>query len=137
METFFDYLQSLNLRVVRAVAREEDGVLTPCGLSPRHAPYLLKLRKRPEGMTCAELSREVHFDKANTTRVVRDLVAAGVAGKEEGGRSCRIYLTERGERLAADLFLLVRKKCEEVLSELPPEDKAHLLASLKKLTREG
>src|SRR5687768_17941478 len=67
---------------------------------------LLHLGEQP-GMSLSQLSDMMLCDKSNVTRMIKGMEADGLVSRqphESDGRTLRLYLTERGQSLRAELL---------------------------------
>jgi len=97
---------------------------TPCGtpLSMAHAHALMILLARGE-LSQQDLGVELCIDKSNVARLCAKMVEARHAkqgASEEDGRSRRVSLTTRGERLAKEVDVASRARFGALLTALPP-----------------
>ena len=110
---------------------------TPCGmplpLSQAHA--LMELLRTPE-ITQQELADRLALSKSNISRLVARLVAAGRARRlkdGQDGRACRVVLTEKGQRLAAELDGRSLGRYRTLLGNLPEQERDTVLRALSVL----
>lgn len=86
-----------------------DNELINTGISRLEAVYLGCLKDN-NGISLIELTNLVHFDKANTTRVISELELKGLVTRkvdEKDTRKYKIYLTEKAKEL--EKFILNSK----------------------------
>lgn len=86
-----------------------DNELLNTGISRLEAVYLGCLKDN-NGISLIELTNLVHFDKANTTRVISELELKGLVTRkvnEKDTRKYKIYLTEKAKEL--EKFILNSK----------------------------
>lgn len=86
-----------------------DNELLNTGISRLEAVYIGCLKDN-NGISLIELTNLVHFDKANTTRVISELVLKGLVTRkvnEKDTRKYKIYLTEKAKEL--EKFILNSK----------------------------
>ncbi len=89
-----------------------------------------------EGLTQAEIGKRIRMPGYSTTRTMDMLEERQLLERrpdERSRRSHRIYLTEKGRALAPDLFELVRKVNERLLSPLSEQERGQFLDALGKL----
>ncbi len=134
MDEIFRYFRILDERFDKSLRRAQAELLSPHGLTSRHAPYLLRLAERRAGLTLTELSRAVCCDKANTTRVVQRLQSLGFAVRDCEVRGSSVRLTPAGYVLAERLRARVRVYRERMLSALSESEQTALLGIMKKLS---
>lgn len=107
---------------------------TPCGkpLSMAHAHALMVLLLRGE-LSQQELGAELHIDKSNITRLCGRMVAAGHLRQiqsEEDGRSRRVSLTTRGERLAREVDAASAARFSKLLAAIAAPSRRRVLEAL-------
>ncbi len=86
-----------------------DNELLNTGISRLEAVYIGCLKDN-NGISLIELTNLVHFDKANTTRVISELELKGLVTRkvnEKDTRKYKIYLTEKAKEL--EKFILNSK----------------------------
>lgn len=86
-----------------------DNELINTGISRLEAVYIGCLKDN-NGISLIELTNLVHFDKANTTRVISELELKGLVTRkvdEKDTRKYKIYLTEKAKGL--EKFILNSK----------------------------
>lgn len=86
-----------------------DNELINTGISRLEAVYIGCLKDNI-GISLIELTNLVHFDKANTTRVISELELKGLVTRkvdEKDTRKYKIYLTEKAKEL--EKFILNSK----------------------------
>ena len=135
MEEIFRISRILSDRFAKDLHRVQAETLAPYGLTARHAPYLLSLFEAEEGRTLSELSRAVLLDKANTTRVARELGARDFVRRGGCARGCRVMLTEQGRKVAGELLARVTEIRRAGLAALTEEERGALLGIMKKLAQ--
>ena len=131
-----DELRRLMQRLVRrfgALAAEA----TPCGkpLPIAHAHALMVLLARGEASQ-QELGRELGIDKSNVARLCARMVEAGHVSQrpdDEDGRSRRVSLTARGERLAREVDESSKARFGAILNALAPTSRSQVIDSLRQL----
>jgi DNA-binding MarR family transcriptional regulator len=109
--------------------------LKACDLSSAHALYMIVLFEN-DGITLKELTENVGMDKANTTRVVRDLKLKGYIYTDraiEGGRKYKVFLTEDGKRAAEIVRSSIKKMLDNIFSILTETEREQYITILKKI----
>ena len=135
-----DEVEYLNLEfskamvdVVKKMRKKMDEYLKKFELTHFHAMYVLELFKSGE-LTMSELTDNIGVDKANTSRVVKDLVGKDYVEKVgETDRKFAIKLTRAGKKMAQDFKNRIDKLMESALSLFSEREKDSLHKSLKKL----
>lgn len=110
---------------------------TPCGkpLSMAHAHALMVLLARGE-LSQQELGVELCIDKSNVARLCAKMVDAGHVKQRpsrEDGRSRRVSLTARGERLAREVDDASRARFGTLLTGLPEARRDDVIEALQQL----
>lgn len=131
-----DELRRLLLRLVRrfgALASDR----TPCGrpISVAHAHALMTLRASGE-LTQQALGAALCIDKSNVARLCAKLVEVGHAHQrpcDQDGRSRRISLTARGERLAGEIEAASGARFGALLAALPAQRRGQVIEVLQAL----
>lgn len=96
------------------------------GLSAAHTNCLCRLAERPEGLTQGELAELEMTDKAQVSRVLRELEEKGYvyARGRAGSYKRRYLLTDRGEETTREMEAILLAVNRYVSREIPPEDLA-------------
>ena len=110
---------------------------TPCGvpLSMAHAHALMVTRARGE-LSQRELAAELRIDKSNVARLCARMVDAGHVEQRpcaDDGRSRRVSLTERGQRLAREVEAASAARFGALLGALPAGRRDAVLDALQHL----
>ncbi|HEY6559066.1 MAG TPA: MarR family winged helix-turn-helix transcriptional regulator [Polyangiaceae bacterium] len=110
---------------------------TPCGkpLSMAHAHALMVLLAKGE-LSQQELGAELCIDKSNVARLCAKMVDAGNVKQrpsKEDGRSRRVSLTARGERLAREVDDASRARFGTLLTGLPEARRDDVIEALQQL----
>jgi DNA-binding MarR family transcriptional regulator len=130
-----DSLGYLVNRVARLMARDLAERLRPAGVAIGQWAVLLVLWAR-DGMTQAELSREVAIEPPTVVRTIDRMVRDGLvtrAPDPDDGRLSRIYLTQRARSLRDELIPLAVALNAEVLQRLTHEEGGTVRVLLAKL----
>lgn len=108
--------------IMRSLPRLMQGYLndelSSLGMSSMLFPYMIELSKE-DGIGMLELSRRVAMDKANTSRVLGDLVSKGLVFRKEDAddkRLLRLYLTEKGKAVCFEVGTAM-EKWRDILTE--------------------
>jgi DNA-binding MarR family transcriptional regulator len=110
---------------------------TPCGtpLSMVHAHALMVLLAKGEQSQQA-LAAELCIDKSNVARLCAKLVEAGHVTQrpsEHDGRSRRVSLTVRGERLAREVDVASGARFGALLAAVPQAQRGQVVEALQLL----
>jgi len=131
-----DELRRLMQRLVRRFGALA-GDSTPCGkpMSIAQAHALMILRANGE-LSQQALGAELCIDKSNVARLCAKLVEDGHAHQrpcEQDGRSRRVSLTVRGERLAREVEDSSGARFGALLATLPAKRRAPVIEALHDL----
>lgn len=110
---------------------------TPCGrpITMVHAHALMILAAQGV-LSQQQLGLELCIDKSNVTRLCAKMVEAGhVAQRSDAqdGRSRRVSLTARGERLAREVDAASKARFEALLKAVPAARRSSVIESLRLL----
>jgi len=89
-----------------------------------------------EGLTQAEIGKKITMPGYATTRTIDALEEKQFVERrkdDRSRRSYRIYLTDQSRRIIPELFTIVMKVNEQLLSVLSSTERKHLTAILKKI----
>lgn len=130
-----EQLANLMNCLMKLMQRWVGEVLRPYELSSMHASYIAQLHLEPEGCTRKELTEHLGVDKANTTRVIRDLQGKGYVmpldqGAQRGGR---LVLTERGEQVGAVLGERIEELKNRTLRHISPQENRQFFDTLQRM----
>jgi DNA-binding MarR family transcriptional regulator len=120
-----DYLlaQICRLHHIRAHALlEEIGLY-------RGQPPMLRVLWEKEGRTHSELAARMHVQPATITKMIQRMERAGFVGRRqdsEDQRVSRVYLTEAGRAIQADVQQVWRTLEEEAFVGFSPEERVLL-----------
>jgi MarR family transcriptional regulator, organic hydroperoxide resistance regulator len=95
----------------------------------RGQPAMLGALRDREGLTHTELARQLQVQPATITRMVARMERAGFLARrpdEEDQRVSRVYLTEAGRRVQADVQEVWRTLDGEAFGDLTAEEKREL-----------
>ena len=96
---------------------------------------LAAIAEKP-GRTAVEVVQMTPMDKGIVSRATKALLDLGLVKRQASqadGRVSHLYMTRKGERLYQDVLPRVESVPAEAQAELSPEDRANLLAVLRKL----
>lgn len=116
-----DLIPNLISNFLKKIRKAQNEMLINYHLSSIHMMYLMVLYRNLDGLTLNNLNDLLNVDKANTTRVVKDLIKKGYLEKDEKGiRKYKVKLTEEG--------IIVTKKVKK--------NSAYLQAKVKDILNE-
>ncbi len=119
----------------RCVRQLIERRVTPLGLSIQQFWFLVGIAERPCGSQC-ELATQLRVDETVASRVIRSLVARGLARAvrdEADRRRILLGLTPEGERLVARLLPIAREVRAVVDAPLSADERAAARAALLKI----
>lgn len=114
--------------------RGQDGsILQAYDLTCFHAPYIANLHRYGQ-LTMTEMTELVGMDKANTTRVVRDLISKGYVEKiGTNERKFLLSLSKRGKEIAFDFIKKVDRFLSKCMKDFTQFEKDTFMKLLNKL----
>lgn len=119
----FAQFTALITGAAKSIQRLKNAQMEQFHLSAAHTNCLCHLASSPTGLTQSELSRLEGIDKAQVSRVLRDLSGRGyVFSGAQAGYKSRYRLTESGVRTAGEIEAIIREINHFVSGQIPPED---------------
>jgi len=118
--------------VIKKLSKKEDEMLSPYNLTHSHARYLENVY-RFGTVTMADLTELSGTDKANTTRVVKELLSKDIVVKSGGERKFYLTLTEKGKQIAEHFKQQKEKFMKKVFENFNKEEMQNLKLLLEKL----
>jgi len=122
-------------RVEQKVHRAASAQLSGVGLTDAQF-YVLAHVGATEGLMQQELADARLVTEANICQMVSKLEAEGLLVRQRDGRSNRLFLTERGRALMAEVVPAQEGLIAELFSRLPLEQQVQLHQVLRALDRE-
>lgn len=127
-------------QIVRRISEHSRYLSRSVGLT---VPQLVCLKAIAElqvssPVTVATLSAKVELAPATVSRIIDRLVRANLVSRERqpgDRRKVRLTLTDEGTARLEAMPLPLQEQFLERLSELPPDECASLLASLRRITQ--
>ncbi len=111
----------------------QTDMLSKYDLTHFHARYIIQLYYHNE-MTMTELTNNIGVDKANTTRVIRDLLRKGLVERaSEGIRNYSLKLSVKGREVAEYFKQKMTNFKNKLLNNFSQEEKTTFFALLNKL----
>lgn len=121
--------------IYRCSATYRQGVLSPLGLKPFHATYLISICKNP-GITQDQLAKRIFVDKSNVTRQLSFLEDAGFVERRASSSDRRVMHVFPTQK-ANEALPLVRKSFRDwedlVAADLTDEEKELMIGMLEKM----
>jgi DNA-binding MarR family transcriptional regulator len=130
-----DAMQRQLWRLLRGLARIDQEFLSRYRVTTSQAEALLAFSADSHA-SMNELSRTLALANSTMTRMVENLVGRGLVRRTEDDqdrRVVRVALTAEGRKLQGSLKEARREIQRLILSEIPEEDRATVLAVLEKL----
>ena len=118
--------------VIKQLSRKEDEMLAPYNLTHSQVRYIENVY-RFEIVTMADLTELSGTDKANTTRVVKELLNQKIVEKSGGERKFNLSLTLKGKQIAEHFKKQKEKFMRSVFKNFSTQEMATLKALLEKL----
>lgn len=130
LDNFFDLVNTFN-KLVKNIKKKETELLSNFGLTHFHAKYISLIDKK-QNITMTELNFGLGFDKANTTRVIKELLAKDIVIKSENERKFKLSLTNYGKQIATELKFEMTKYLNMVFAKFKPKEKEQFAIMLNK-----
>lgn len=86
-----------------------------------------------EGITQQELANKLFVTKGNVTQLLDRMTQSGLLVRQQDGRANRLYLTDAGRALFAEIVPDHEEKIADMLAALTPDENRQLAALLRKL----
>ena len=123
-ESRFELFDGLIASAGKTLQRIKASKMEKYGLGSTHTACLCKLGKAKEaGVTQKELTEQEGIDRAQVSRVLRDLEQNGLV--EAVGSSVykrRYCLTEKGEKITAEINQIILEINQYVSNEIPVKE---------------
>ena len=88
-----------------------------------------------EGLTQQELADRLLVTKGNVCQLLDRMTQSGLLARRQEGRANRVFLTEAGWRLRAEIVPEHEAVIEQLFDALTPDEQRQLTALLRKLDR--
>lgn len=131
LENFLDLVNKLN-KLIKNIKNKESEILSNYGLTHFHAKYIDLINKKGN-VTMMDLNLSLGFDKANTTRVVKELLIKDIVTKSNNERKFKLSLTSYGKEIATKLKIEIDKYINLLFSNLRMKEKEKFMYMLNKL----
>lgn len=119
-------------KILKQVQKVEDEFLASADLTHFHSHYLLDLYLTKQE-TMQEMSARLGCDKANTTRVVKDLIDKNLVTKTSQIRKFSLKLTDKGKMVALTLKRKITSFLKSVFSDFSVEEKQQFALLFEKM----
>lgn len=134
MENRFENYTFLILRAAKQIQRIKNYKIEEFGLKAVHVMCLHYLNQNPGGLTSTELVRMTLEDKAAMSRALSVLQEKDFVIYSKNERNGRVYLTEAGRKVAADISLMAADAVDAGGNGVTEEDRAVFYQVLKHIT---
>ena len=122
-ENRFDMFVGLLGSAAKSIQRLKATQMEPFRLSAAHTDCLCSLAAAmPDGLTQAQLAQRLAMDRAQISRVLRDLRAQAYVLPGGYGYKIRYRLTDAGRRLADESTRVIREITSFVSGSIPREE---------------
>jgi len=139
-----EHHQSLRLwlRMLSCTTRIENEIRsrlrTTFGITLPRFDLMAQLERHPEGLRMGELSRRMMVTGGNITGITDQLEREALVVRVQDARDRRasaVKLTEAGRKAFAEMAAVHERWIEEMLADVPGEDKASMVALLSTMKR--
>ena len=124
-------------KITRNMKKDINTEVSKYGLTSAQVPYIIALTIN-DGQTMMSLSSFLDMDVANTSRMVRSMVAKGIVTQpkpHESSRRYPVYLTECGSEIGEHLIDFAARSIERYFDGVPKEDYVRVRNNLIRLFR--
>lgn len=118
--------------VIKKICKKEDELMQPYGLTHFHSKYIMNIYKN-NSITMTDLTTLAGADKANTTRVVKDLLSGDIVEKSGGERKFFLSLTKKGKQIATSFKQHIDSFMKIVFKDFKDNEINTLMQLLEKL----
>ncbi len=125
-------LNRLTVGVVKKIRKKQDEILSPYGLTHYHATYIENLEHFGE-LSLTDLTMLTNTDKANTTRVIHDLVERDIVLRQGSERRICVRLSELGQKIAKEFKSKVKDFMDKVMEKFDNSELGKLKELLNRL----
>jgi len=105
------------------------------GISGVVVPYILSLSKN-DGIGMLDLSKKVGFDKANTSRVIKEMVDSGLVIQKKDvsdKRLIHLHLTEKGQNAVEVICASLKELSEKLFLDISEDEKEYAHTIIRKI----
>ena len=134
-ESRFELFDGLIASAGKTLQRIKASKMEKYGLGSTHTTCLCKLGKAKEaGVTQKELTEQEGIDRAQVSRILRDLEQSGLVEAVGSSTYKRRYcLTEKGQKITAEINEIILEINRYVSQEIPVEQIAVFYRVLQKI----
>lgn len=108
----------------------------PLGITSSQHMFILNICER-EGISQDCLARRVHINRSNVTRALACLERNGFIRREvkaSDRRTARLYSTEKGRGICAEILRIEQEWIERMTADLVPEDRTRVQQLMARVT---
>ena len=120
-ENSFEILKIYLRKAQKYVQKKINEELNKYDISSVHATYITLLYEH-DGLMPMEMSLLIDVDKANTTRVLNDLLEKNLVYKTDDIRKYKVYLTDKGKEIALVINQTMKELREKSLKNISDEE---------------
>ncbi|WP_019914094.1 MarR family winged helix-turn-helix transcriptional regulator [Paenibacillus sp. HW567] len=142
MNTEYDYKELIGFQIIKGevlIKRKMLGVFMEKGYDLTFEQWtVLNVLYAEPGINQSEIAARTFKDKTNVTRILDVLAKKGYLAREahdQDRRSYRIYLTQAGHEMFADLIPHVKRLNEQFKTEIPAEELEQFIHTLERICR--
>ncbi len=123
VDSFERFAQMLS-NATKSLYRLKSRYMSKYGLSSTHTAFLRKLYENGDGLTKSEISDGCGIDKAQTTRIMGELIAKNyvVDDSSEKTYNRKFFLTDAGRKITEEINQMVDDVVKYVNLDIPRED---------------
>ncbi|MBR2387878.1 MAG: hypothetical protein IKB02_03820 [Clostridia bacterium] len=122
-DSFERFAQMLS-NATKSLYRLKSRYMSNYGLSSTHTVCLRKLYESRDGLTKSEISDTCGIDKAQTTRIMGELIAKNYVEDDSSKKTYnrKFFLTEAGRKMTEEINQTVEGVVEYVNLDIPREE---------------
>jgi DNA-binding MarR family transcriptional regulator len=122
------------VRVLRKITYRMDETMQAVDISRSQFDLLMQVAFE-EGINQQACAERMNVTKGNIAQHIARLENDGLVQRQKDGRTNHLYLTEKGERLVAELMPIHDQHVKEILAVLSPEELSQFQSILRKFDR--
>ena len=123
VDSFESFAQMLS-NATKSLYRLKSRYMSQYGLSSTHTAFLRKLYDNEGGLTKSEISDGCGIDKAQTTRIMGELIAKNYVVDDSSKKTYnrKFFLTDTGKKITEEINGTVANVVRYVNFDIPRED---------------
>ncbi len=131
----YDRFNQMIVGANKSIYRIKHKRMLKYGLMSTHTTCLRLLYDNPAGLTKKEIADNCDIDKAQITRIVKDLLDKGYVSAEgtEKAYNRKFFLSETGRKITEEINAIVLAVNEYVSGEIPVSDLEHFYSVFEKI----